>query len=127
MSRWLIWQRHWSCCCLRLRSLRGLADDDHPSVKILKAEMRVYYALLQGDTVKCRSAMEAMRRLAHELLDDVMEGCGRQSVVVLRPKSDSYFGVREHTDENARQLGDSFKNSLDGMETLCTAMERLRA
>ena len=86
--------------------------------------MRVYYALLQGDTTKCRAAIESLKGLANELLDHVMDGRGAVSVV--RPMGDHYDGKEGHTDENARQLGNTLKNSIEGMEEKCAAMEQFR-
>ena len=107
---------------LCLRRL-GMGDDDL-NVALTKAKMRVYYALLQGDTTKCRAAIESLKVLANELLDHVMDGRGTVSVV--RPRGDHYDGKAGHTDENARQLGDTLKNSIEGMEEKCAAMEQFR-
>ena len=57
-------------------------------------------------------------------LDHVMDGRGTVSVV--RPMGDHYDGKEGHTDENARQLGSTLKNSIEGMEEKCAAKEQFR-
>lgn len=107
---------------LCLRRL-GMGDDD-PNVALTKAKMRVYYTLLQGDTTKCRATIESLKALANEQLDHVMDGRG--AVSVMRPMGDHYDGKEGHTDENARQMGNTLKNSIEVMGQLCAAMEQFR-
>ena len=56
-----------------LGALHGLKaskwPDDHTDVKIIKAKLLVYYAVLQGDADKCQSAIDSLKELLHEQLE----------------------------------------------------------
>ena len=64
------------------------------------------------DKVKARKAIDAFVALAHEDMQNVMNG--GVTVVRLDRKGVTYSGDKD--DENARVMGDSLKNTNDGLE-----------
>ena len=116
-----------TCLAFLVGQRRAGLSDDHTSVAITKAKLRVYYALLQRDTTKCRSALDSLKALSHEQLDEAMEGGIEVHVWSSTPEGQpaNYHGEKRHTDENARQLGKAVKNSIDLMERMYAEMEQL--
>jgi hypothetical protein len=92
------------------------------SIEVSKAQLRVYYAFLQRDKLKCRSAIDAARQYYTELLGDVMQCSNSVIGVVLDLSSDEvpqhYMG--DKPGENARQLGDALQRKMDNFEVLYT-------
>ena len=100
-----------------------------PSIEISKGTLRVLYAFLQGDTPKCRAAIDAVRNTFTEALDAVMDSNGG-FVMSLDPStpewtSRDYFGVNQPS-ENARQLAANLKTKMENFELLYEQMESAR-
>ena len=106
-----------------LGALRGLkaikCPDDNGDLKVIKAKLQVYYAVLQGDADKCQSAIDSLKELLHEQLESVMEGKARK-VWVFGPNG-SYVGDKD--DENSRQVAESMKRNLASMEAMCSDLK----
>jgi hypothetical protein len=87
------------------------------SIEVSKAELRVYYAFLQHDKAKCRSAIDAARQHFTEVIGDVMEN-SECVVGLVDQRSDEaaqhYMG--DKTDENTRQLGKALQMKMDNFE-----------
>ena len=98
-------------------------NERRPRKRRAHKAMRVF-SLLQRDTTKCRSALDSLKALLHELLDEAMEGGIEVHVMSSTPERQpaNYHGEKGHTDENARQLGKAAKNSID-MERMYAEME----
>ena len=88
------------------------------SIAVSKAQLRVYYAFLQRDKAKCRTAIDAARQYYTELLGDVMESSKKCVVGVVDHCSDEaplhYMG--EKPSENARQLGEALQRKMNNFE-----------
>lgn len=89
------------------------------SIEVSKAQLRVYYAFLQHDKAKCRSAIDAARQYYTELLGEVM-GSSKWVIGIVDRSSDEapqhYMG--DKPSENARQLGDALQRKMDNFEVL---------
>ena len=100
--------------------LRGLMAQDNPSLEIsklvLKAKLRVYYAILQSDKGKARDALRDFSEKSSDFLDAIMES----DVHLVLAGSDPYSGSK--SDENVRQAAAAMQRSYDCMEYM---MQRL--
>ena len=106
--------------------LKRTRPDDQPDVKLVKAKMTVYYAILQKDTVKARLALEEVKSTSHEILSDVMDGNCTKLAIVTPKINDVYVGKKD-SDETARRIGKTLKSGIDKLEVLCDDVERVLA
>lgn len=93
--------------------------DDNRDLNIIKAKLLVYYAVLQGDAEKCQSAIDSLKELLREQLENVMEGKARK--VWVFGTNNTYVGDKD--DENSRQVADTMKRNLATMEAMCSALK----
>jgi|EP00966_Prymnesium_polylepis_P253459 hypothetical protein len=96
---------------VQLKVMKGVVST--ASSDLAKAKLRVYYAVLQGDSVKCRSAIDAFVKLCHTCLEETMEGHAGLCVLY---KDELYHADETKISENARRIGKSLKNSIEWME-----------
>ena len=89
------------------------------SIAVSKAQLRVYYAFLQRDKAKCRSAIDAAHQYYTEVLGDVMES-SKCVIGVVDHSSDEaplrYMG--DKASENARQLGEALQRKMNNFELM---------
>ena len=93
------------------RSLLAANQDEH-SLAFNKAKLREYYACKQKDKAKCRLAIDAYMQVAAEMLQRAMDG---EIWIVLYGPQQSYIGDIGK-DENARQMAESMKNTVEMLE-----------
>jgi hypothetical protein len=110
-------RRHTLECAIKTleashRSLLA-ARDNSTSLSYNKAKLRAYYACKQQDKAKCRVAIDAFKDVATELLQRVMDG--KVDSLVMYGSQQSYIGS-DGKDENARQMADSMKNTVEVLE-----------
>ena len=88
-------------------------DPENAGLPLMKAKLGAYLMCKGTDKVKARKAIDAFVALAHEDMQNVVNGgvtvaCLGQNFTV------TYGGAKD--DKNARVLGDSLKNTIEGME-----------
>ena len=80
----------------------------------------MYYAFLQRDKAKCRTAIDAARQYYTELLGDVMESSKKCVIGLWDLCSDEaplrYMG--DKASENARQLGEALQRKMNNFEVM---------
>jgi hypothetical protein len=87
-------------------------EPHHQSLPMMKAKLCAYLMCKGTNKVKARKAIDAFVALAHEDMQNVMNG--GVTVVRLDRKGVTYNGDKD--DENARVMGDSLKNTNDALE-----------
>ena len=98
-----------------LAELSGTARGREPAEGAGRS-LRVYYAILKGDTVQAKDALRVLNDVSADLLDDIMEE-GAQVLIV-----GSYDGEKRG-DENARQVAAAMKRTHDAMEYLIRKLD----
>lgn len=88
------------------------ANEGKHSLAFNKAKLRAYYACKQKDKAKCRLAIDAYMEFAEELLQLTMDG---KNGIEMYGLHQTYIGDIGK-DENARQMAESMKNTVEMLE-----------
>ena len=99
--------------------LHRQGQDQDPSLQLLKAKLRAYLMCKGTDKIKTRKAIDEFIALAHAEMEIVMNG--GLTVARLSPKGALYYHG-DKDDENARQVGDTNKNTIDALEFFLECM-----
>ena len=109
----------------RLMGLLQSLNNNTPSVSdsskdICRQKIKFYMHLSEGDLVRARAAMEALRLLYNDALDTLMFGDKSADVVVLAGATSNIQYQSDKTDQNAKTMGDRFMGELKRWEQMLT-------
>ena len=112
---------------MRNRSMDTLQHlNVHPSVSdsskdICRQKIKFYMHLSEGDLVRARVALEALRLLYNDVLDTLMFGDkGASLCAVIGGATPTIQYQSDKTDQNAKTMGDRFMGELKRWEQMLT-------
>ena len=97
----------------------------HPTVNdsskdICRQKIKFYMHLSEGDLVRARVALEALRLLYNDVLDTLMFGDKGADVVVFAGATSDIQYQSDKTDQNAKEMGNRFMGELKRWEQMLT-------